>query len=406
MQGFFGKLAQGSMGPKKVVAPNKAQTGKRLPRAQLQPEPAETVPPRPEATAAEPPAPVKQEPGVSHAPMPPGEANKMANALQKLAKSGSTWQLEEYKACKTQQAKRTFFYDKFSVDPKYGKASIQETHSSLKRDSEDVLKGWMSAHKIAKLQGFDPHLANYTSLCKAVVEGLPSKPNPNLALEAAGEHLYYYEHAEERTTTANQQEISFRATGDLDPESYTSAVADAETAGPRRKAARNLNPAKPKAKSKAGVSLDMDSAAPAQGSGSGSAEPAQGSGSENGAPATRGSSWELVHQSNLDACLKTQRDVHFYQNKVKLCAMKLHASRLTEFSDQLQEAFKQELVIGKNELEEGLENFERVLAANMIASSKLEAERAAKDLLAAHATLVELHKKTARMCNPILCRCS
>ena len=86
---------------------------------------------------------------------------------------------------------------------------------SLQRHTEEstVEKGWMTKWKVGKLEGADPSLPNFESLCDLAVKGLPERRHENEAWAEAGVKQYYFEkevsHQEklshESLTKASQQ---------------------------------------------------------------------------------------------------------------------------------------------------------------------------------------------------------
>ena len=99
---------------------------------------------------------------------------------------------KRFAGCKTQAEKCQFYYEVFLLDPDVStkevhKESLQK-HSSLQRQVE----GWMTEWEVGKLEGADPSLPNFESLCKAAVAGLPSRPHEVEAWASQGLKQYWY----------------------------------------------------------------------------------------------------------------------------------------------------------------------------------------------------------------------
>ena len=110
-------------------------------------------------------------------------------------------------------AKRDFYYNIFLLDPDVAHKQVHK--ESLQRHTEEstVEKGWMTKWKVGKLEGADPNLPNFESLCDLAVKGLPERRHENEAWAEAGVKQYYFEkkvsHLEklshESLTKASQQ---------------------------------------------------------------------------------------------------------------------------------------------------------------------------------------------------------
>ncbi|CAE7452025.1 unnamed protein product, partial [Symbiodinium sp. CCMP2456] len=167
--------------PKKQKQPAKAVSP--VAKSPAKPAKAEVVePPKPaKATAAKAPSPAPpptgtgakaKEPAKAGAagkqqsyPAPSKEAWKdMRYQLQSLSKAGKAAHLHtRWAQQKTQSEKRT---------------STKEVHKeSLQKQSEleRRVEGWMTEWEVGKLEGADPTLPNFESLCKAAVVGLASR---------------------------------------------------------------------------------------------------------------------------------------------------------------------------------------------------------------------------------------
>ena len=191
----------------------------------LAPKPAESPAPKPaEAEAAKP---AKASKSDKQALPPPSKAawNDLKYQCQTLAKKGKAHLQKAWQEAQSQghMAKRDFYYNIFLLDPDVAHKQVHK--ESLQRHTEEstVEKGWMTKWKVGKLEGADPSLPNFESLCDLAVKGLPGRRRENEAWAEAGVKQYYFEkevsHLEklsrESLTKASQQ-VGGEALNDLD----------------------------------------------------------------------------------------------------------------------------------------------------------------------------------------------
>ena len=128
---------------------------------------------------------------------PPSKAagNDLKYQCQTLAKKGKTHLQKAWQEAQSQgqMAKREFYLNIFLLDPDV--AHKQMHKESLQRHTEEstVEKGWMTKWKIGKLEGADPSLPNFESLCDMAVKGLAERSHENEAWGEAGVKQYYFE---------------------------------------------------------------------------------------------------------------------------------------------------------------------------------------------------------------------
>ena len=181
--------------PKKRGRPAEAPTPR--PAEAPTPKPAEAEPAKP--AGAEPAKPAKASASKTEKkPLaPPSKAawNDLKYQCQTLAKKGKTHLQKAWQEAQSQgqMAKREFYYNIFLLDPDVAHKQVHK--ESLQRHTEEstVEKGWMTKWKIGKLEGADPSLPNFESLCDLAVKGLAERSHENEAWAEAGVKQYYFE---------------------------------------------------------------------------------------------------------------------------------------------------------------------------------------------------------------------
>ena len=208
--------------PKKKLKPAQAPGSEVAQPAEAQetpaPKPAASPAPKPaEAEAAKPAKPAKASKSDKQTLPPPSKAawNDLKYQCQTLAKKGKSHLQKAWQEAQSlgHMAKRDFYYNIFLLDPDVAHKQVHK--ESLQRHTEEstVEKGWMTKWKVGKLEGADPSLPNFESLCDLAVKGLPERSHENEAWAEAGVKQYYFEkevsHLEklshESLTKASQQ---------------------------------------------------------------------------------------------------------------------------------------------------------------------------------------------------------
>ena len=208
--------------PKKKLKPAQAPGSEVAQPAEAQetpaPKPAASPAPEPaEAEAAKPAKPAKASKSDKQTLPPPSKAawNDLKYQCQTLAKKGKSHLQKAWQEAQSlgHMAKRDFYYNIFLLDPDVAHKQVHK--ESLQRHTEEstVEKGWMTKWKVGKLEGADPSLPNFESLCDLAVKGLPERSHENEAWAEAGVKQYYFEkevsHLEklshESLTKASQQ---------------------------------------------------------------------------------------------------------------------------------------------------------------------------------------------------------
>ena len=168
---------------------------------------------------------------------PPSKAawNDLKHQCTTLAKKGKSHLQKAWQEAQSQGqiAKRDFYYNIFLLDPDVAHKQVHK--ESLQRHTEEstVEKGWMTKWKVGKLEGADPSLPNFESLCDLAVKGFPERRHENEAWAEAGVKQYYFEtevsHLEklshESLTKASQQ-VGGEALNDQDFERVEAHLQD------------------------------------------------------------------------------------------------------------------------------------------------------------------------------------
>ena len=98
--------------------------------------------------------------------------------------------------------------------------------------------------------------------------------------------------------------------------------------------------------------------------------------------------WKTVHSDNVAACTNLQRQCTTYLSTLKMAVQKLqHSTAMKGVSPQLREAYTQELIDAKGDLEAALQTFEGTIGPQLVANDKREAIKAATHLKALYSTL-------------------
>lgn len=127
-------------------------------------------------------------------PAPSKEAWKdMRYQLQSLSKAGKAAHLHtRWAQQKTQSEKRTFYYEVFLLDPAVSTKEVHKESLQKQSELERRVEGWMTEWEVGKLEGADPTLPNFESLCKAAVVGLASRDHEVEAWAREGVKQYWY----------------------------------------------------------------------------------------------------------------------------------------------------------------------------------------------------------------------
>ena len=179
------KPADAEAEPAKASAPKPAEA----PAKASAPKPAKAPPPKPAQAS------VSKPEKKSLAPPSKAAWNDLKYQCQTLAKKGKTHLQKAWQEAQSQgqMAKREFYYNIFLLDPDVAHKQVRK--ESLQRHTEEstVEKGWMTKWKIGKLEGADPTLPNFESLCDLAVKGLAETSHENEAWAEAGVKQYYFE---------------------------------------------------------------------------------------------------------------------------------------------------------------------------------------------------------------------
>ena len=127
-------------------------------------------------------------------PAPSREAWKdLRCQLQSLRKAGKGANLNaQWDKAKSQSDKRTFYYEVFLLDPQVSQKEVHKESLQKHTSLQKAVSGWMTMWEIGKLEGADPSLPSFESLCKAAVDGLPSRSHEVAAWAKQGIKQYWY----------------------------------------------------------------------------------------------------------------------------------------------------------------------------------------------------------------------
>ena len=127
-------------------------------------------------------------------PAPSREAWKdLRYQLQSLRKAGKGANLNaQWDKAKSQSDKRTFYYEVFLLDPQVSQKEVHKESLQKHTSLQKAVSGWMTMWEIGKLEGADPSLPSFESLCKAAVDGLPSRSHEVAAWAKQGIKQYWY----------------------------------------------------------------------------------------------------------------------------------------------------------------------------------------------------------------------
>ena len=143
----------------------------------------------------------------------------MRYQLQSLNKAGKGTHLHaKWAQQKSQSEKRTFYYEVFLLDPAVSQKEVHKESLQNQFSLERQVEGWMTEWEVGKLEGADPKLGNLESLCKAAVEGLPSRDHE---VEAGIKQYWYSKSLHKETTKKHSSETRTKEqVGQLEEEPF------------------------------------------------------------------------------------------------------------------------------------------------------------------------------------------
>ena len=101
---------------------------------------------------------------------------------------------------------------------------MEETREQEQSEEADVEQGWMTAEKVAALNGLVPGAEKYQQRMQACISELESRPHRNAALAFMGEREFYYEHETLRSKSSNKRKFSMIGCAEVDEKSYKVGV--------------------------------------------------------------------------------------------------------------------------------------------------------------------------------------
>ena len=100
---------------------------------------------------------------------------------------------KSFQACQSQQAKRRWYYNIFSLDPAISKKEVHKESLEKASTENSISRGWITKWKVGELEGANPQAHDFEELCDGAVEGLEWKEHPNPSWRRKGVKLYWYE---------------------------------------------------------------------------------------------------------------------------------------------------------------------------------------------------------------------
>lgn len=164
-------------------------------------------PPKPPKAKASPSAktnPAKME------PIPNKAAKQMNYKLKALAKQGDTELLQKLQACNSQQEKRDFFYNVYSLDARVSAKSVTKTDTEEDKMEVAEKEGWWTAEVIAEWKGIKVGCSDYEKKVQASVQGLPERPHKDKALANLGVKEYEYTHQDTQRVVSKKRHLQLQ----------------------------------------------------------------------------------------------------------------------------------------------------------------------------------------------------
>ena len=229
------------------------------------PEQGQENAPAPQAVKQEVVSPQKARPKAAKLPaIPQKEAKQMNYKLKALAAKGDTELAKQFGSCKSQQEKRSFFYNVYLLDPKVSSKTVAKRDVEEDNDIEDEQAGWWTAEVIAEWKGIKPGCLNYEAKVQASVEGLMERDHEDKALAKLGVKQYEYTHRSKEKQVKKRRMLELQeGVEDVSQEDF-SAMRAALHKGMEQKMISNSSSSKPtkggldKASAADEVDVDLD----------------------------------------------------------------------------------------------------------------------------------------------------
>ena len=195
----------------------------------------------PSSTLPAPKAKAKAQPTANLPPIPQKEAKKLAQQLKTWKGQGKTEMADQYANCKTQQEKRSFFYNVYMLDPEVSQKTVQKKASDSKRDVMTVKEGWWTKEQIAQDNGLHPMMKDFETLAEACVQGLNWRPHEDENLARLGIFQYEYTMIDKKSKRQREEKLQLNeAVDDVDADEFAS-MRLALAGGPAQKTITNAN---------------------------------------------------------------------------------------------------------------------------------------------------------------------
>ena len=156
-----------------------------------------------------------------HPPIPKDAAKRLHSKLQTMAKSGKDGLQKAYKQCKTQEDKRTFFYNVYLLDPAVSEKAVLKKDQQETVVTDDNIDDWLTAEQVAKHKGIEPGVGSYKELVAASVKGLPERKHEDEHLAALGVKQFHYQATKTKTQTLKRKGMELlEQVGDVSQEDF------------------------------------------------------------------------------------------------------------------------------------------------------------------------------------------
>ena len=173
------------------------------------PEKADATSMKPEKADATSMKPEKADAKKASLPAPSREAWKdMRYQMQVLQKQKKSTHLHsQWAGCKTQLAKRQFYYEIFLLDPNVAQKTVHKESLQRQTAQNTVVSGWMTKWEIAELEGANKHHPLFETLADAAVEGLEERGHEIPAWAKAVKQYSYSKKLHSRNLAENSSQV-------------------------------------------------------------------------------------------------------------------------------------------------------------------------------------------------------
>ena len=119
-----------------------------------------------------------------------------------------------YKECKSQEEKRTFFYDVYLLDPAVSEKAVLKKDQQETVVTDDNIDDWFTAEQVAKYKGIEPGV-------ELVEACLPERKHEDEHLAALGVKQFHYQATKTKTQTLKRKGMELlEQVGDVSQEDF------------------------------------------------------------------------------------------------------------------------------------------------------------------------------------------